>query len=747
MANKGIKSLWGYPLIDEKGRNAIDDVRSNLENNFQKKTDDTLGTTDKTVPGAINEIKNNIDNIGDNFTSEKTETKYDMKYNGKSIGSINIELEEDQITGGDGSFNIDLTPYQTKNDDTLTTTNKSIVGSINEVAAQYNAIINKRINKIKLSYFNVGQTDNDIFQKALTFCENTKCGLILDMDLTLDNFKFNYTGDLVLINDGFDLQGLDYIKINGNVFLYNLNLKNCTSPSNLGLFNIENLSANVEIINSEFDTISTKVLLSEKLNDIVIVNSKFKNITGGVVIKCKEAKHCYIEKNSFENIGDINSNFTSAIHLGDTKDMTTYCENTRIVNNDFVNMYAKDSTDTLHSYECHAVTICSKNAEINFNTIKNINGEGYDREAIYTKGHNIVISNNDITNGGTGEAYICAKHGENIIISNNIITGEYGSGIRLYNLGKVFGNVITLTSGSNGIYFTSSGNTNLSECYIDRNIIFLTKGDKNYNSGNDGICVISPSCNANILNNDIVYTGNRNGINIENPYYTANVKDNKIKSSSIGINILYSSNVTEVLNSKTLIVSNDITSNDISVQCNSSLATKDNKNNNILILNNEFTVLDKIYSAFKIVNSNVDNHTDKIAIKNNTINLKANISYLFALFANDVTISDNKIYNLESVTDDILFLRSAKFNKLEMVNNIIENKIKDLVDISNTTTSNKIFISNNYFEIGSKLLNGAKATGNALITFNNIKTGIAEDSLYSNITTLNLSTNGNFITE
>ena len=56
MTNKGIKSLWGYPLIDSKGRHAIDDVRSNLENNFQKKNDDTLTTTNKTISGAINEV-------------------------------------------------------------------------------------------------------------------------------------------------------------------------------------------------------------------------------------------------------------------------------------------------------------------------------------------------------------------------------------------------------------------------------------------------------------------------------------------------------------------------------------------------------------------------------------------------------------------------------------------------------------------------------------------------------------------
>ena len=70
--NKGIKSLWGYPLIDSKGRHAIDDVRSNLENNFQKKTDDTLTTTSKTIIGAINEINTECKDIA----NEKINVKY-----------------------------------------------------------------------------------------------------------------------------------------------------------------------------------------------------------------------------------------------------------------------------------------------------------------------------------------------------------------------------------------------------------------------------------------------------------------------------------------------------------------------------------------------------------------------------------------------------------------------------------------------------------------------------------------------
>ena len=69
MADKGIKSLWGYSLIDSKGRHAIDDVRSNLENNFQKKNDDTLTTTSKTIVGGINEINTQCKDIANKINS------------------------------------------------------------------------------------------------------------------------------------------------------------------------------------------------------------------------------------------------------------------------------------------------------------------------------------------------------------------------------------------------------------------------------------------------------------------------------------------------------------------------------------------------------------------------------------------------------------------------------------------------------------------------------------------------------
>lgn len=74
------------------------------------------------------------------FSVEQTDTKYDMKYNGKTIANIGLTLTDDQIAGGDGSFNIDLTPYQTKTDTSLTTNDKTISGAIKELNTQYKDI-------------------------------------------------------------------------------------------------------------------------------------------------------------------------------------------------------------------------------------------------------------------------------------------------------------------------------------------------------------------------------------------------------------------------------------------------------------------------------------------------------------------------------------------------------------------------------------------------------------------------------
>ena len=82
---------------------------------------------------AINELKTSNDDIPSKFSTENTDTKFDIKYDNNSIASIDLLLDDNTVSGEDGTFNIDLTPYQTKEDTSLPTTNKTISGAIKEI--------------------------------------------------------------------------------------------------------------------------------------------------------------------------------------------------------------------------------------------------------------------------------------------------------------------------------------------------------------------------------------------------------------------------------------------------------------------------------------------------------------------------------------------------------------------------------------------------------------------------------------
>ena len=87
--------------VDEQLANVSVDL-----SDYQTKTDATLGTTNKTIIGAINELET---------------TKIEAK-------DYNVEI--DYIVEG---TTVDISDYQTKSDSTLTTTDKTIIGAINEL--------------------------------------------------------------------------------------------------------------------------------------------------------------------------------------------------------------------------------------------------------------------------------------------------------------------------------------------------------------------------------------------------------------------------------------------------------------------------------------------------------------------------------------------------------------------------------------------------------------------------------------
>lgn len=181
----GIKVGSGLS-IDSNGVLSSSGGSSSDLSNYQTKTDNALTTTDKTIVGAINELdiesvkaedfEDSSVIIENNLTSRVSNlelTKADISYVdtqianaqlGGSGGSTNIDLSnyatkdeiptktsqltndsnfatESYVTdainnaslgGGEGS-SVDLSLYQTKTDNTLTTTNKTIVGAINEL--------------------------------------------------------------------------------------------------------------------------------------------------------------------------------------------------------------------------------------------------------------------------------------------------------------------------------------------------------------------------------------------------------------------------------------------------------------------------------------------------------------------------------------------------------------------------------------------------------------------------------------
>ena len=125
---------------------------------YQKSRDTNLATTDKTVVGAINELKDSIDNFeggsGEGLTNEEKQQLVDAYTHSQSphVSANDIptkvsDLENDssfvtqtEMTNaindaqlGGGNTEVDLTNYQTIQEDTLTTTAKTIPEAINEL--------------------------------------------------------------------------------------------------------------------------------------------------------------------------------------------------------------------------------------------------------------------------------------------------------------------------------------------------------------------------------------------------------------------------------------------------------------------------------------------------------------------------------------------------------------------------------------------------------------------------------------
>lgn len=137
---------------------AIVPFDENKLNDYQKKTSEELTTTDKTVIGGINELKGNITSNTNEVNTLKTKTTENK------TAIDNLKTQVDNIPTFDEAT---LGQYQKKNDDTLTTTNKSIVGGVNELKGKIDTNTSE-INTVKEQLGNIEPFDKTILNNYQT---------------------------------------------------------------------------------------------------------------------------------------------------------------------------------------------------------------------------------------------------------------------------------------------------------------------------------------------------------------------------------------------------------------------------------------------------------------------------------------------------------------------------------------------------------------------------------------------------
>ena len=161
-ADKAINDTDGNPISTTYAKST--DVNADLALK-QNITDDTLATTAKTVPAAINEVnsalssKQDVSNLVTAFSTTPTDTKYPSeKLVYSSLGTLSqsitsLENDTQALSNNKANKSTTLAGYnigdaytkdvvdtklnlkQDKTDETLTTTSKTIVGGINELVA------------------------------------------------------------------------------------------------------------------------------------------------------------------------------------------------------------------------------------------------------------------------------------------------------------------------------------------------------------------------------------------------------------------------------------------------------------------------------------------------------------------------------------------------------------------------------------------------------------------------------------
>lgn len=238
--NKKIKNDKNLPILEKLIKDVKEMTDGINKNEIQMKRDENLVGDNKTVVGAINQLREDVNSgIGggtvelkdyqkknDEFlnTDEKTITGGINEVNNKikKVQESQIELDKDDV-----SFNgIDDISH-----DELNTTNKTLIGAINEVNTQCKDIVNKTITneeRTKLSslknYDDSGIKNDIQTQKAR-------------MDTFTSLKEGSTTGDAELVDARIGADGVTYTNLGSNIRINQKKVKD--NIKNLNYINID----------------------------------------------------------------------------------------------------------------------------------------------------------------------------------------------------------------------------------------------------------------------------------------------------------------------------------------------------------------------------------------------------------------------------------------------------------------------------------------------------------------------------
>lgn len=449
---------------------------------LQPKTDETLQTDNKTVTGAINELNTKITNasevdLSNYYNKGEVDTKVNLKQNKDDnalttnskniVGAIN-ELKT-RVDSGAGGGEVDLSNYydkgttdsklaekQNKEDNALNTSDKTIIGAINELKTSID-----NSGSVDLSnYYNKAETDEKLDLKAdksTVDSINSQLENKADVSAIPTNVsQLSNDSEYITANDIVGGQGIEYTsesktvktKIDGKTIVFDENgaLKSIASGGSGG--NIFPNTKTIEIIEEEIATYdSSKSSYFSLTSSLECKNSGYAGGVGAFSIDLSKlrGKGCVLEISSYmSNIQKIQDyvyaapQMTAYLTIGDVyngAEMTRYvnlgsCKSAFKYGSSGLNQYA-DYTNNNKKYYVAIPEIYSNQDLKAYVCIVNSSNSKYGSASISCK----VVANTDINTVFATEKFethYMVKTGQgngDLFITNNFPLVKYPSNV------------------------------------------------------------------------------------------------------------------------------------------------------------------------------------------------------------------------------------------------------------------------------------------------------------------------------